>query len=93
MTLLIQKPIKRVAIIGGGPGGLAAARALRNENSFETITIFERNDHTGGTWYVRLIHAYQLLTYHYIKEILGGNQHATSISFYKCSRGRFYTVI
>ncbi|KAI8073706.1 hypothetical protein BDF21DRAFT_465133 [Thamnidium elegans] len=50
MTSFVQKSIKRVAIIGGGPGGIAAARALRDEGAFETITIFERNDHTGGTW-------------------------------------------
>lgn len=50
MTSFIQKSIKRVAIIGGGPGGIAAARAFRNEGAFETITIFERNDHSGGTW-------------------------------------------
>lgn len=52
MANFIQKSIKRVAIIGGGPGGIAAARALRDEGSFDTITIFERNNHTGGTWYV-----------------------------------------
>lgn len=50
MVSFIEKTIKRVAIIGGGPGGIAAARALRNEGTFETITIYERNDHTGGTW-------------------------------------------
>lgn len=50
MSQFIQKSIKRVAIIGGGPGGIAAARALRDEAAFETITVFERNDHTGGTW-------------------------------------------
>lgn len=50
MKEYISKAIKRVAIIGGGPGGVAAARALRNENAFETITIFERNEHNGGTW-------------------------------------------
>jgi cation diffusion facilitator CzcD-associated flavoprotein CzcO len=85
MTLSIQKPIKRVAIIGGGPGGLAAARALRDENSFETITIFERNDHTGGTWYVELRNStHQLLTYLYYKEIFGRNQPTASISLDKC---------
>ncbi|CEP12010.1 hypothetical protein [Parasitella parasitica] len=51
MANFIQKSIKRVAVIGGGPGGIAAARALRDEGSFDTITIFERNNHTGGTWY------------------------------------------
>lgn len=50
MNSFIQSKIKRIAIIGGGPGGLAAARALRNEGHFDTITIFERNTHTGGTW-------------------------------------------
>ena len=46
----VKKTIKRVAIVGCGPGGLAAARALKNEQCFDTITIFERNNHTGGTW-------------------------------------------
>ncbi|KAK4512729.1 uncharacterized protein ATC70_003435 [Mucor velutinosus] len=50
MANVIQKTIKRVAIIGGGPGGIAAARALRDEDAFDVITIFERNNHTGGTW-------------------------------------------
>jgi cation diffusion facilitator CzcD-associated flavoprotein CzcO len=50
MNNFIQKSIKRVAIIGGGAGGIAAARALRNEATFQTITIFERNEHNGGTW-------------------------------------------
>ncbi|KAI9473470.1 MAG: hypothetical protein EXX96DRAFT_307309 [Benjaminiella poitrasii] len=50
MSLFVQKSIKRIAIIGGGPGGLAAARALRDEGTFDTITIFERNDYVGGTW-------------------------------------------
>lgn len=52
MTKFIQKSIKSVAIIGGGPGGIAAARALRDEGGFDTITIFERSNHTGGTWWV-----------------------------------------
>lgn len=42
--------IARVAVIGAGPGGLAVARALRNEGSFEKITVFERNAAVGGTW-------------------------------------------
>ncbi|KAL0080091.1 hypothetical protein J3Q64DRAFT_1752643 [Phycomyces blakesleeanus] len=42
--------ISRVAIIGAGPGGLAAAKALRDENAFENITVFERNNQVGGTW-------------------------------------------
>lgn len=43
--------ISRVAIIGAGPGGIAAARALRAEGDvFEKITLFERNAAVGGTW-------------------------------------------
>lgn len=43
--------ISRVAIIGAGPGGIAAARALRAEgDAFEKITLFERNASVGGTW-------------------------------------------
>ena len=45
-----NRRISRVAVIGAGPGGLAAARALRDENVFDTITVFERNSKVGGTW-------------------------------------------
>lgn len=58
MTNFIQKSIKRVAIIGGGPGGIAAARALRNEGGFDIITIFERSNHTGGTWSVSCLETF-----------------------------------
>lgn len=58
MANFIQKSIKRVAIIGGGPGGIAAARALRDEGNFDTITIFERNNHTGGTWCVLCLNTF-----------------------------------
>jgi cation diffusion facilitator CzcD-associated flavoprotein CzcO len=50
MTCDNIKTVKRVAVIGAGPGGLASARALKNENHFETITVYERNDRVGGTW-------------------------------------------
>ncbi|KAK6457567.1 uncharacterized protein RJT20DRAFT_24740 [Scheffersomyces xylosifermentans] len=43
---------KRIAVIGGGPAGLAAAKALALEPStFETIDLYERRDKTGGLWY------------------------------------------
>ncbi|OKL57839.1 hypothetical protein UA08_07190 [Talaromyces atroroseus] len=41
---------KRVAIVGAGPSGLAAVRALAQENCFEYIRIFERSDRVGGLW-------------------------------------------
>ncbi|CAO3702153.1 unnamed protein product [Rhizopus stolonifer] len=46
----IKKNIKRVAVIGGGPGGIAAARALYKENAFDIITVYDRNTQVGGTW-------------------------------------------
>ncbi|KAI8150202.1 hypothetical protein BJV82DRAFT_504277 [Fennellomyces sp. T-0311] len=48
---MLQPPcINRIAIIGAGPGGLAAARALRDEKAFENITVLERNEKLGGIW-------------------------------------------
>lgn len=40
----------RIAIIGAGPGGLAAAKYLRAEKAFSAITIFEQRDEVGGVW-------------------------------------------
>lgn len=41
---------RRVAVIGAGPSGLSAVRALSDENSFDTIRLFERRDRVGGIW-------------------------------------------
>lgn len=41
--------MKKVAIIGCGPGGLAAARCLIINTDFE-VTIFEKNNAIGGIW-------------------------------------------
>jgi heterodisulfide reductase subunit A-like polyferredoxin len=46
------RTIKSVAVIGAGPSGLSAVKALREENIFDTIRVFERRSDTGGTWYV-----------------------------------------
>ncbi|KAI5305636.1 hypothetical protein KEM56_003796 [Ascosphaera pollenicola] len=43
-------PIKRVAIIGAGPCGLAAAKYLLAEKSFDKIDLFEQRDEVGGVW-------------------------------------------
>lgn len=40
----------RVAVIGAGPSGIAAARALRDEGNIETIRVFERKSTVGGMW-------------------------------------------
>ena len=42
-----------VAVIGAGPSGLSAVKALSEENKFPIIKLFERRDRVGGTWYVR----------------------------------------
>ncbi|KAI8333993.1 hypothetical protein BC941DRAFT_433548 [Chlamydoabsidia padenii] len=42
--------IRRVAVIGAGPGGLVAAKQLKEEGVYDKITVFERNDQIGGTW-------------------------------------------
>jgi cation diffusion facilitator CzcD-associated flavoprotein CzcO len=41
---------RRVAVVGAGPSGLAAVRALSDENVFDTIRVFERRDRVGGIW-------------------------------------------
>lgn len=41
----------RVAVIGGGPAGLAAAKALALEPAKFSIDLLERRDKIGGLWY------------------------------------------
>ncbi|QFZ27175.1 putative thiol-specific monooxygenase [Clavispora lusitaniae] len=43
--------LRRIAIIGGGPAGLAAAKALVSEPVKFTIDLFERRSNVGGLWY------------------------------------------
>lgn len=43
--------VKKVAIIGAGPAGLAAARYLRAQGDVESITVFEQQDEVGGVWH------------------------------------------
>ncbi|KAH8690776.1 dimethylaniline monooxygenase (N-oxide forming) [Talaromyces proteolyticus] len=42
---------RRVAVIGAGPSGYAAARALALEKKFDVIRVFERRDKVGGIWH------------------------------------------
>jgi len=50
-----MSPAKRVCIIGGGSGGLAAIKALREaaaeHNKLVDIQCFEQRDDIGGQWY------------------------------------------
>ncbi|OSS48184.1 hypothetical protein B5807_07634 [Epicoccum nigrum] len=41
---------RTVAVIGAGPSGLSAVKALDEEKVFSTIRVFERRDKVGGTW-------------------------------------------
>lgn len=43
--------VKRIAIIGAGPVGLAAAKHLLARRCFESVVIFEQQPEVGGIWY------------------------------------------
>ncbi|KAI5461231.1 hypothetical protein BGZ63DRAFT_414055 [Mariannaea sp. PMI_226] len=42
--------VKKVAIIGAGPAGLAAAKYLIAQDAFKDIVVFEQQDQVGGIW-------------------------------------------
>ncbi|CCF38895.1 dimethylaniline monooxygenase [Colletotrichum higginsianum] len=39
-----------VAVIGAGPSGISAVKALSEENTFDRIQLFDRRERIGGTW-------------------------------------------
>ncbi|KAF2095835.1 FAD/NAD(P)-binding domain-containing protein [Rhizodiscina lignyota] len=41
---------KRVAIVGAGPSGIAAAKYCFAEKAFESIVVFEQRSSAGGLW-------------------------------------------
>ncbi|KAK0392365.1 hypothetical protein NLU13_1860 [Sarocladium strictum] len=43
--------VKKVAVIGAGPCGLAAAKYLRDQGAFDCIDLFEQQPEVGGIWY------------------------------------------
>ncbi|KAI1089516.1 putative dimethylaniline monooxygenase [Rostrohypoxylon terebratum] len=45
-----EKKIKSVAVVGAGAAGAITAAALKAENYFERIQVFERRETPGGTW-------------------------------------------
>ncbi|CAO3612027.1 unnamed protein product [Cunninghamella blakesleeana] len=45
---VFEKPIKRVAVVGTGPSGLIAAKALKDKG-FE-VQIYDRGSKVGGNW-------------------------------------------
>jgi ACS family pantothenate transporter-like MFS transporter len=46
----MEGPIQRVAVIGAGISGVAAAAHLKNEGM--DVTVFERSSAAGGIWSV-----------------------------------------
>ncbi|EFX01406.1 flavin dependent oxidoreductase [Grosmannia clavigera kw1407] len=42
--------VRSVAIIGAGPGGLAAAKYMRDQGVFSRIVVYEQNAEVGGAW-------------------------------------------
>ncbi|OLN94297.1 Thiol-specific monooxygenase 1 [Colletotrichum chlorophyti] len=42
--------VKRVAVIGAGPGGAITIDALAREKAFDVIRVFERREAAGGCW-------------------------------------------
>jgi cation diffusion facilitator CzcD-associated flavoprotein CzcO len=56
----MAQPIKRVAVIGAGVSGVAAAAHLKAADL--QVTLFERSNTAGGVWY-ELNHIFQELVY------------------------------
>ncbi|KAF5963733.1 flavin-containing protein [Fusarium bulbicola] len=50
MALADKLDVRRIAIIGAGPSGLAAARYLLAEKNFSKIRVFEQRATPGGVW-------------------------------------------
>ncbi|KAK5071944.1 monooxygenase [Lithohypha guttulata] len=49
-TTAAASPIKRIAVIGAGPTGIACAKFFVAEEAFSTIDIFEQRQNIGGIW-------------------------------------------
>ncbi|KAL8760699.1 MAG: hypothetical protein Q9184_003122 [Pyrenodesmia sp. 2 TL-2023] len=42
--------VRKIAVVGAGPGGVSAAKHLLSEKHFDTIDVFEQQAFTGGVW-------------------------------------------
>ena len=50
MGSLAGNSIQRIAIIGGGPSGIATAKYLLNERAFSDVQVYEQSDSIEGAW-------------------------------------------
>ncbi|KAL4913137.1 hypothetical protein BDW62DRAFT_170318 [Aspergillus aurantiobrunneus] len=48
--MALSAQIRRIAVIGAGPAGLASVKYLLAEKCFDTIDVFERRSFMGGVW-------------------------------------------
>ncbi|KAK1717492.1 thiol-specific monooxygenase [Colletotrichum acutatum] len=46
----ISFTVKKIAVIGAGPTGLAAARYLTAQGAFDSVVVFEQQAEVGGVW-------------------------------------------
>ncbi|KAF2851956.1 flavin dependent monooxygenase-like protein [Plenodomus tracheiphilus IPT5] len=46
----LSSQARRIAVVGAGPSGVAAAKYLRAENAFDKIVLFEQRSRSGGIW-------------------------------------------
>ncbi|KAG6041234.1 hypothetical protein E4U41_005517 [Claviceps citrina] len=47
--------VRRIAVIGAGPCGLAAAKYLKAQGTYDKVTIFEQQAEVGGVWNYDLV--------------------------------------
>ncbi|OJJ53901.1 hypothetical protein ASPSYDRAFT_187060 [Aspergillus sydowii CBS 593.65] len=48
--MALPQQVRRIAVIGAGPAGLASVKYLLAEKFFDTIDVFERRSFAGGVW-------------------------------------------
>jgi FlaA1/EpsC-like NDP-sugar epimerase len=47
---MVAEKIRRVAVIGAGPSGAITVDALVQEQAFDQIRVFDRQEGPGGCW-------------------------------------------
>lgn len=65
-----MSPTKSVAVIGAGPSGAIVVDALMQEEAFDVVRVFERQEMAGGCWFVSL-NAYNKQRSHEVQGVAG----------------------